>query len=235
MPHIRLDPTGTDGAWTFSFDGKAPEVDLPRERVIRWAVRIADRQRVRLVTGKELNQLPGHVRFFVGDAGPEGKTHREGMAARWGDFHWYKVVESRDGPDFPENYEVDMYVSQGLFDRLESLVAAQTIPELTVSVGSNTDKDSIKYGWEPDGSALEWDNIKQPNLEVIWCNFGVHVGLPASEEDDRIPDLRFAPPTKGDLAEAVTKATRKIDQFGSKVLSAMLVIVALLAWLAFRR
>jgi hypothetical protein len=237
MSRISLDPTGTGAAWTFSFDGKPPKGDLLSRNVVAWAVRVPDRERVRLATGSELNKLPGRVRFFVGDATPDGKaTFREGASARWGDFHWYEGNKtSGDSPRFPENYEVDMYVSQDLFNRLESLAAAQTIPKLTVSLGSGTDKDSIKYGWEPDGSGLEWDNIKQPHLEVHWCNFDVHVGLPASEEDDRLPDQCLAPPTKGDLAEAVTKATLKINQIGMKLLTALWLIAALLAWLAFRR
>jgi hypothetical protein len=237
MPeHIRLDPTGTHAGWTFSFDGKAPEGSLSTRNVVSWAVRVADRQKIRLATGNDLNKLPGHVRFFVGDATPEGMTpQHDAVGPCWGRFRWYEELETRYEPHFPENYEVDMYVSQRLFERLESLVAANQIPKVTLSVGSKTDGASIKVGWEPDGSGLEWDNVKRPQLEVVWCDFDVDAGLPVSEDDDQLPDQRLAPPTKADLAESVTKAIQKIGQVGASLLIPLWLIALLLAWLVLRR
>jgi hypothetical protein len=235
MLDISLNPTGTGAGWSFSFDGVPPaEVSGSLSRcVVVWAVRVDDRQKVRLATGKELNDLPGRARFFIGDTAQERQ-------ACWGTFKWFEGVQSE--PYVPESYDVDMYVSRAFFNRLESLVAARTIPKLTVSVGGDRDDDeaapedrgAIKFGWEPDGAGLEWDNIKHPRLEVRWCRFDVDVGLPPSPDDEDLPDQSLASPTKADLRgilETVAKATQKIE----RLLAPLWLIAALLALLVFLR
>ena len=241
MPSIRLEPTGTAAGWSFSLDGEPPKDVMRNRKAVFWAVKLSPDETVRLATGNELKDLPGRVIFRVGDASPEGKTtYSKGRPVRWGGLHYIADNKSGDSiPRFPESFDVDLYVSRNLFERLESLIAAGRLPALTVTVGEESDGDAdghgIRYGWEPDGRALEWDNKRFPHLEMLWCEFEVDVGLPSSQEDDRIPETASQPPTKADLDRLNGAVASKIDRLRGSVLLALWVNAALLAMIVFRR
>jgi len=252
MPTIMFEPTGVDAGWEFSLEGEAPPDALDTGPSLSWAVRVGGDDTVRLASGGTLEMLPGRVAFSVGAATPAGReVHGEGKAPIWGTLMHRKEDTN---PDhflmLPEAYTLRMHVSRSMYETLRSLIAARTLPTITVTVGSNwtssynsdepepPDNDAIKYGWEPDGRGLEWDNEHFRQLEIKWCEFRVDVGLPKSEEDEAQPDRGMLPPTKGDLAkvlESLTLSVRRIEQLGRAVTVPLWIAVVLLGILAFRR
>ena len=212
MPTITFEPTGVDAGWNFSLEGDAPSGVDKTPPGLGWAVKVNNEGTVRLATGGTLEKLPGRVWFSIGTATPDGReVYHEGKPPIWGVFKWHKEVNYDYGIGLPEAYFLRMHVSLSTYEALRSLVAARTFPTMTVTVGSDwnasfhsgepepSDKDAIKYGWEPDGSGLEWDNNKFPHLEIKWCRFHVDVGSPKSDEDDTLPDRGLMPPTRNDL------------------------------------
>ena len=250
MPTITFEPTGVDAGWSFSLDGEAPPDALDTGSGLGWAVKVSNEGTVRLATGGTLAKLPGRVSFCVGTDTLEGRaTYREGTPSKWGILAYHKADENPDHhPPLPEAYALRMHVSQSTYDTLRSLVAARTLPAISVTVGSSPpfstdespapDREAVRYGWEPDGSGIEWDNQEFRHLEITWCEFRVNVGLPKSEDDETQPDRDMMPPTRGDLAkilESLTLSARRIEQLGRSVAVPLWIAVILLAILVFRR
>ncbi len=252
MPRITFEPRSIDVGWRFSLDGEAP----PDARVARpglgWAVKVSKEDTVRLTAGGTLDKLPGHVWFSIGTATPEGReVYREETPPKWGVLAYQKAEENPDHyPMLPEAYALSVHVSQSLYEKLQALVVARTLPTISVNVGSNwsrsfnpddpepSDKDAIRYGWEPDGSGLEWDNENFCHLEIKWCEFRVNVGLPKAEDDDTQPDRDMMPPTRSDLAkirESLTLSVRRIEQLRRSVAVPLWITVILLGILVLRR
>lgn len=174
MSSITFEPTGARAGWTFSLEGEPPkgcELDRPDEG-IAWAVKLNRGQTVRLATGEKLRDLPGRVRVRIGDATPHGMTRYAG-AIRWGRLTYHGAVESRDGlMNFPESYDLDLHVSQALFERVRALLAIGKIPSLDVEVGSERAR------------ALRLGDVPAPDEDVIkWEPFGPD-DAPAPDEDE---------------------------------------------------
>lgn len=232
-------------------DGKAPADAVESGPALGWAVRASDDGTVRLATGGALEKLPGRVSFCVGTATAEGRTvYEEGTPPKWGVLRYHEA-DNNPGPFLllPETYALTIYVSRSIYDVLQSLVAARTLPTITVTVGSHwnasfhsgepepADKDAVRYGWEPDGSGLEWDNKGFSTLEIKWCEFRVNVGLPKSKEDETQPDQTMMPPTRGDLANVVDSfalSVRRIERIGRALAVPLWIAVILLGLLVFR-
>ena len=252
MPTITFEPTGVDAGWSFSLDGEAPPDVLDTGPGVGWAVKVSNEGTVRLATGGTLEKLPGRVWFSIGTATPEGRAvYQEETPSKWGILAHHKADENPDhSPMLPEAYALSMHVSRSTYETLRALVAAQTLPTISVNVGSHwtrsfnpddpepSDKDAIRYGWEPDGSGLEWDNENFRHLEIKWCEFRVNVGLPKAEDDDTQPDHDMMPPTRSDLTkilESLTLSVRRIEQLGRSVAVPLWIAVILLAILVARR
>lgn len=252
MPSITIEPTGVDAGWSFTLEGEAPPGALDTGPGLGWAVKLSSEHTVRLATGATLEKLPGRVSFSIGTATAEGReVYQEGTPPKWGVLGYH--AEDANPDHFmvlPEAYILRMHVSQSTYETLRSLVAARTLPTITVTFGSNwtssfdrdesepADNEALRYGWEPDGRGLEWDNGRFPQVEIKWCEFRVNVGLPKSEEDEAQPDRGMLPPTKGDLAkvlESLTLSVRRIEQLGRAVTVPLWIAVILLGILAFRR
>ncbi len=187
MPTITFEPTGVDAGWGFSLEGKAPPGAFNTKAGLGWAVKVSDGETVRLATGGKLNELPGRAWFNVGTATPEGREiYQEGAPPKWGVLVHHKADENPNHYPVPEAHALSIHVSRSVYEDLRSLVAARTLPTISVSVGSESsidpsqprpaDADAIRYGWEPDGSGLEWNNQKFRGLDVKWCGFRVDVG-----------------------------------------------------------
>lgn len=251
MPSITFEPTGVDAGWNFSLDGKAPPGAFDLRPGLGWAVKASDNSIVRLATGRTLDELPGRVWFRVGSATSEGReVYRDGASPIWGVLAYHESDENPDHyPVLPEAYSLTIHVSRSIFEALKPLVAARTLPAIIVSVGSSdglldeeeptqTRSEAIRYGWEPDGSGLDWDNKKSRGLEIKWCEFRVDVGLPKAEDDESQPDRGAMPPTKGDVTqvfEAVKLSVQRLEQLGRALMLPLWIAVILLGILIYRR
>jgi hypothetical protein len=250
MPTITFEPTGVDAGWSFSLDGEAPPDALDFGPGLGWAVKVSNKGTVRLATGGALEKLQGRVWFSVGTATPEGReVYQEGTPPKWGILAYDKADEN---PDhylmLPEAYDLSMHVSRSMYEALQMLVAARTLPTISVNVGSRSsfgtdgpplpERDAIRYGWEPDGSGLDWGNQNFPHLEIRWCAFRVNVGLLNVEDDETQPDRGTMSPTRNDLGkilESVMLSVRRIEQLGRSVAVPLWIAVILLGILVFRR
>jgi hypothetical protein len=250
MPTITFEPTGVDAGWSFSLEGKAPPDALVTGPGLGWAVKASTEDTVRLATGGTLKKLPGRVWFSIGTATPEGRAvYRDEAPPKWGMLAYHKADENPDHHSLlPEAYSLRMHVSRSMWENLQALVAARTIPTISVTVGSDPsldpdapkppDRDAIRYGWEPDGSGLDWDNRNFSRLVITWCEFRVNAGLPKAEDDETQPDHGMMAPTRSDLTkilESLMLSVRRVEQFGRTVAVPLWIVVILLGILVFRR
>jgi hypothetical protein len=242
MPSITFEPTSPSAHLSFPLDGDPPKnLSVPTRRGVSWSVRVAHRppmrQQVRISTGGKLNDLPGRVGIFVGVATPNGKAQYK-AGDKWGILSYHEGRE-----EFPENYAISLYVSATLLDQLVRLAELGRPPTLNVDLGDDLmldDKKSanekfIKYGWEPDGSGLEWDNKSARVLEIMWCGFSSELGTPDTrlDEDEDIDSNLLLPPTRADvtainatvgkISTDLSQLTRTVQWIGLLILIAFVV------------
>lgn len=206
MTNIIFEPSGVDAGWSFTLDGEPPE-DRKTSPTIFWSVKVCEHgprgTEVILATGGTLGKLLGHVSFEIGTATPEGRyLCHEDMGPQWGSLSYYNEPK--------EQFFLQMFVSRSMYETLKALVAARTLPTITVTVGSGwtgkcddsgkpepPNKDAIRRRSLPFDE-IEWENGKFPHLETRWCTFNVDVGSPKSEDDDTQPGHGMMPPTRND-------------------------------------
>jgi hypothetical protein len=236
VPTIKFEPTAPSAQITFPLDGEPPKRARSGYRRVSWSVRVGNRSsarnEIRLATGGKLNDIKGVVGVCVGTATPDGKIdYGDDLPARWGGLHYYAYFKS-DFEAYPENYLIELGVSAALFDRLVHFAELGRPPIIGLELGDGfvfgktgaaIKKAPIKFGWEPDGSALEWDNKESPNVEITWCSFEVECGAPEPEDED-VPDREInlsLPPTRKDvlmISTAMEKAGGQLNRLANSVL-----------------
>lgn len=199
MPCIAFEPTGVDAEWRFSLDGEAPPETFDVGRELRWAVRApATFNTVKLTTGGALNECPGCVLVSVGCATPEGREiYREGERAVWGH------LLHRGG-----EFTLRLHVSQSIYSALASMLAARTIPAITVWVVDEEPSSGEAVHLREKYNSVEWDDEHSPRLQITWCSFRVNVGLSQAAPDETRGAQGLLPPTKYDLAQMLESARR---------------------------
>lgn len=161
-------------------------------------------EEVRLKTEeKELCHLNGRVGFAVRD--------EQGGAAEKGELYYSPGREGDIMPS-PAAYSVSLWISPEQNDRLISLVQSGVpLTRLSIETG-----DGVEYGWEPDGSGKEWDNLASPKVSLM--GFSLHFG---AHEDDLLEE--DAEPSKSILDEAVAPdnfretALAKLGEFNTRL------------------
>ena len=244
MPSVTFEPVRPQARMNFQVDGTAPpEVLAVGADGIAWDIR--PEEMVRLSSGGKLKDIGGSVYLRVGDATPDGKeTIRSGV--RWGGLYYREAKY-----EFGERYTVDLHVSRRIFDRVLRLVEMGRPPCIDLELGDEDKltlegadaKTGIKYGYDPEGRDLDWDNKAHPTLEIVWCKFVGQLGTRVPEDaeceaDDHKPNVtQWMPPIKRDVAEVrdrIVAVQVAIQKFAGHALFVGWVIAILLAVLIFR-
>jgi hypothetical protein len=234
MPHMTFLPVDAATSFSFPLDGPAPARAISNNTTLAWSVRLEHGKKVRLSTGSRLNDIQGHVNIQVGDASPEGRSvfgEEENRIERWG-FLRYFESDSSDFLSVPEQYFVSLYVSQRLFDRVLRLAERGHPPTVSIEVAEKSIGDllkgeeppkefAMKYGWEPDGSGVEWNNKASPHVEITWCTFSAELGTPAitlpggdDHEGKELDPKLLLLPTRADLAMIQDRVAKIDDRLG---------------------
>lgn len=163
MVLITLSPRGAL-TYYFPLNGDPPSSELPESKPsLAWDAEFPRDSEVRfasLVSGGKMREMTGRVFVTIGTATPDGKEKFDEKAS-WGYFS-YRV-------DPEDRFLVQLHVSAKMFERLVGFARNGCVPSLDLSV---TDDEGIETA-PPDGYLAEWDNVKVPNLEIMWCTFTV--------------------------------------------------------------
>lgn len=180
MHSVEFEPTG-EGVWyRFALDGQPPRgvfssTDAP---ILQWSVRVAYSDHINLSTGGKLNDLRG---IAIVEAGSPSANGQKSISFKdddkpWDSRGWLMYRPATEDDD--ALFEVHVYVSERLFDRIVSLVLSGHAPSLQVwlgnrllsSEGDRVESDALKSKFY-DASYIDWDNKIAPWIEVDWCKF----------------------------------------------------------------
>jgi hypothetical protein len=131
---------------------------------IAWEITVASVGKIRLSTGGTLNEMTGRVFVAIGDASPLGKTRRDdGEGATWGALYY-----------FERDFNLRLYVSRKLFERLLHLAEIARIPSIEITF--DIDEPGIKY--RDVAYFADWDNVAHNQLNVAFCKLQTELVLP---------------------------------------------------------
>lgn len=212
MPTITFEPRPGHVSYGLALGDEPPEwAQLGAGCGLGWPIAVAREDKIRLTTGGTLSDIPGRAFVRVGTATPVGKARfGNGAKIAWGHLR-HQEHAVYDDMVVDESFWVALYVSQPLFERLLDLARQGKLPSMSLEVcqgppgESASDVEPLKYGWEPDGSGVDWDNKQHRLVEIDWCEFTYPLaGAESASEEETDPEeearARAAlPVTKSDL------------------------------------
>jgi hypothetical protein len=110
------------------------------------------RDSIKLATGETFDELQGTVIV-------KPLTATTATDTAIGALSYFEAFDS-DFDYEPAGYSATVVVA------FEELVAAARIGRLPDRMALHVVGEHVKYGWEPDGSGVEWDNKNSPHLRV---------------------------------------------------------------------
>jgi hypothetical protein len=154
-------------------------------------------QEIELSSGHEFNSLEGTV-AFENDAKEAYEGHAKGSLTFW------EGSDDAISPR-PASYLATIRFPAVDLERLmKTLADGLPLRSVNVHIGSG-----MKYGWQPDGSGKNWDNVANPALEIT--GYTLYFGEADEEEDEEevvsdLPDLEIKTDVK--VLEAVREVSR---------------------------
>ena len=156
------------------------------------------RSRVELASGGNLGKLEGRTFIRVGqsEAGVVGLLHYLPMSP--GDTD--RLIEHHD-----EAHSVEFAMTE---EQVMAVIEAERLGR--GPTGVKVEVQNLKYGWAPDGSETEWDNINERSLPMRSANFYFGPEPQAEDGDDVSALIPEHPATVaalallGDLKKAMT-------------------------------
>ncbi len=156
------------------------------------------RSRVELASGGDLAKLEGRTFIRVGHIGEEvvGLLHH--LPASPGDAE--RLIEHYD-----EAYSVEFAMTG---EQVVALIEAERLGRGPTGVKAQVQK--LQYGWAPDGSETEWDNISERSLPMRSASFYFDNEAKSVGDDDAPSPVPEHPATaavttlRGDLKAAMT-------------------------------
>jgi hypothetical protein len=124
-------------------------------------------RRVRLTTGEDVSELEGSL--LLRRAAVENTNKPVGF------LDYVPTFESRDGLDLmPASYQVIVDLPARQFDELVGAARQGRMPS---SISVLVVGKGVQYGWEPDGSGLDWDNKEHDHVPVGEIRFSFPLAL----------------------------------------------------------
>lgn len=108
-------------------------------------------------------------------------------------------------------YSIDCEIPQSMYDEL---LSAGRLGRMPKSISIEVFGPGVKFGWEPDGSGLDWDNEEQPRVLISKIDFVLnYVSYVSAEEDDCYDEVisNPEPPTRAQL-DALLKKTDDLQK-----------------------
>jgi hypothetical protein len=234
MASIRLEWTGEWTSYNFSLEGEEPrglETGTSILPGLGWSVRLDQDDRVSLSSGERLRDLKGAVHLFIGSAearGRESFKFPDGTRLSWGALSYVKFKEDTNGC-----YDIRLYVSRVIFDRVEKMMLSGRPPRLNLTLGDRlVDLGTGEHAGSPAfksnfGDEIDWDNKAAPWIEIDWCEFE-WFDRRRTDPNEEGEENRDRPVTIEDL-DRVTKELKRQATVG-----AWLLFGAVVVFLVFR-
>jgi hypothetical protein len=127
-----------------------------------WDISVKSPGKIILGSGGTLNEMEGKLFVSIGDASPLGKTRRDDDSGdSWGALYYFK-----------ELYNLLLYVSPAIFDRLIYLSDRARIPDVEITTGIRTREIKTRQV----AYFVDWDNLVYESVDVEHCKFSVQLG-----------------------------------------------------------
>lgn len=140
--------------------------------------------------------------------------------------------------DGPSSFDVNIHLPPDAYQRI--IEADWTKEALTLTVRTDSQDDALVYGFDPDGSDVEWLTDKKPYayLEEVSVSFSPTASQKVSLEDQTFQanadDERPGTPVQR-ILDSVERATASIGELRATIVKVAWVLVAVLVVTAFIR
>ena len=173
---------------------------------------------VRLTSGEKFSKLEGVVRLTRSLA--ENTDRPVGLLTYVPEFQSKDDLESQ-----PSTYQVDSGLPARQFDELVSAARHNRIP---TSICVDVAGEGVEYGWEPDGSGIDWNNKEHPSALIAELRFSLPFVMPADDEDREVIEYTAdtAPASRTQLDQLI----QRVDALRNdvRVLLTVVVVVGLI-------
>ena len=118
---------------------------------------------------------------------------------------------------------------QTLLANIRSNMLPTTV-NITLDVNITGDNAPVKYGWEPDGSGMEWSNKAEHHRHVKLSGLGFHYDILTGDELKNEETGERVHPVVAELRSMVDKINSSVHQFYWTIII-IIVIFAVISWL----
>lgn len=200
--------------------------DAAADRSISMLVRL-DRDKVRTKEGRDLSNAEWTITLHEGPTENEHVKNRGGI----GMLNYHGEYQDDGGFTNPQSCDMWAHLSRDSFVSIRKIVMTGRLPSsLRVHVRGLT------YGWEPDGSAKEWDISVKEGSPICAIEVTTPMVRDLDDDDDAAErDLGSRPVTVTDLqalersiAAALPKIPARIEGHLSWIFGTLVLLVAVL-------
>lgn len=213
MPYFKLVPHsvslllgGGDPNQSFVLEESPPLKDLKFNKTFSSSLQYSVHpesilQNYRLSSGEDFRELEATISIKPLQPDDDPGELRDNI-------QYFGPIKSSDGfAKMGSAFIAQCYIPQNQFDELVAAARLGRMPEL---IALNAVGPGIEYGWEPDGSGLEWDNENHKLLAVSNLSMALpYISLADPDAfEEKVAELPIAP-TKGQIDILI----KRIEEF----------------------